>query len=218
MWPFSKKDKPYLRSSSMAAAAKARASGDFKKAIAEYQKVIEREPDNTDVHGKIAPLLAQAQQYKQAWKSFEICADGFKKKGFVDKAISVYAQAADFLPGLPDVWERMATLHLERLRKPDAVKVLLKGRTYFKTREYRPDAIRLLSRARELEPNNLEMCLDLASLLRLSGRRAEGLAVLTPLLPGQRGKQLRRLRGSLWRLQPTPARLWHYLRALFLGR
>lgn len=218
MWPFSRKEAPYQRSAVLEAAARARASGNVKKAIAEYQKVIANEPDNTDVHGKLAPLLAESGQFKPAWKSFELSAEGFRKKGFVDRAISVYMQAAEAMPGLVEVWERVAAMHLERRRRADAVKALLRGRSFFKTAEYRPQAIRLLGRVRDVEPMHYDATRDLAGLLGKDKRAAEAVGLLEALGRHHKGAALRRIRGQVFWLHPGPRRAWEWVRALFVGR
>lgn len=219
MWPFTRKKVPYNRSKAMEDAAKARAKGNFKKAITEYQKILEHEPDNVEALSRIAPLLAERQQYKQAWQHFVRAADGFVQKGWIDKAIAVYVQAASYLPGLVEVWQTIARMQMQQRRRGEAVKALLDGRAYFKNRKYRTEAITLLRCVRELEPLHLDASLDLARLLRQQGNKIEAYVMLESLLPSYVGTLgLRRIRAAMFRIGPTPAAAWRWLRAALWGK
>ena len=100
----------YDRTDSMERAAKAAGRGRRKKAIAEYRKVLEHEPENPQVHSKLGVLLAETKQLPEAWKSFVIAAEGFKKQGFADRQFSVYSQATRYMPHEVELWETLAKL------------------------------------------------------------------------------------------------------------
>jgi cytochrome c-type biogenesis protein CcmH/NrfG len=77
---------------------------------------------------------------------------------------------------------------------------------------------RLLRRALEIDPWHAEGRLALSRLLRRQGRRGEARALLEELAPRLSGSELRRVRGALFRLGPTPAAAWRWLRAATAGR
>jgi tetratricopeptide (TPR) repeat protein len=210
--------KPYDRSQTLANAAKARAQGRPKKAIAEYQRALEHSPDDPAIHGKLAPLLAQAGDFGDAWRSFIVSADAFEKQGFVDRSLAVYAQAASAMPWHAKTWEAVARLRLEKGQRADALKALLEGRAHLTRRAERPDAIGLLLVARQIDPEAFSLAIDLARLMRKEARHDEARPLLESLVEKHEGRQLRLARGELFRLAPSPPAAWRWLRAALKGR
>jgi len=51
-------------------AARAQRKGRRKKAITLYRQVLEHEPENPDLHRKLAPLLARTRKPAEAWASY----------------------------------------------------------------------------------------------------------------------------------------------------
>lgn len=216
---FSRTEKPFDRSKTLEAASKAKAKGNLKKAIAAYREVLAVKADDLDVHLKLAPLLAETKQLGDAWRSFLFAGEGFSKKGFADKATSVYRQASQFLPHEVEIWERIADLCLERERRAEASKTLSDAAArYFKKPQQREDAIRLLRRAVQIEPESVRLAVALGRLLRRHGKRDEARAVLERFLGVGSRKELAALRRELFLLSKTPASLGRWLRAVVVGR
>ncbi|MEE9608404.1 MAG: tetratricopeptide repeat protein, partial [Myxococcota bacterium] len=92
------------------------------------------------------------------------------------------------------------------------------GRRQFRNRRRRPQAVRLLRRVREIDPQALNPTLDLARLLRKTGSRAEAMRILREIESSCTGRPLRRVRGAQLRGSPTPGQFWLWLRALILRR
>src|SRR3972149_6515541 len=106
--------------------------------------VLEVDPTDYETHGKLAPLLAERRQLAGAWKSFVAAGEGYTRDMHEDKALSIYMQAARYLPRQLEVWKSIARLQVGRGRPPDAVKALLDGSRHFRRRNDRSQAIRLL--------------------------------------------------------------------------
>jgi len=211
------KAKPYDRVQALAAADRARARGRLKKAIAGYRTVLEADPRDAAVHGKIAPLLARAQQHEAALASFETAARGHLTAGFSDRALAVWVQAVAHYPERSGFWEEIARVHLGRERRADAVGALVRGGRV--VGRATPEAgIRLLGQALEVEAWNAPARVALAHLLRRTGRRPDAVALLSEVAPRLSGRQLRQVRGALFGLRPTPAAAWRWLRAAVAGR
>lgn len=207
-----KRHKPYSRTEILEAAGKAQAKGKTKKAIAEYMKVLEANPDDHVVHGKVAPLLARTKQFSRSWSSFMAAGQGYELGGFGDKALSVYTHAARCMPLQVEAWESVTRLQLSRGLREDAVNTLLKGHRHFRGRRLREKAIRLLRRACEVIPRHFEVTFELARLLAKTGEKDEALRLLRGLAEREEGANLRRIRGAILRLSPTPASAWLWLR------
>jgi tetratricopeptide (TPR) repeat protein len=210
---------PQTRSEIIGEADKARAKGKLKKAITGYQKALELEPKDPVVHGKLAPLLARAKQPEAALESFRTAAQGHLDKGFADKALAVYVQAADMFPHEVSLWQQMAQLNLSKGKRAEAVKTLLRGRFHFRRKADRPGAITLLREVLALDPMLFEVKLDLGLQLAREKQHAEAMTLLNPMvLDAKDGRQLRRLRWTMLRVSPSAGAWGRWLRALVLGR
>jgi tetratricopeptide (TPR) repeat protein len=214
---FFNKPKPYDRARLLEAISKAHARGKFRKALALYKEILEVEPNNPDLHRKVAPLLARTGRPEEAWASFKIAADAFARGGWADKAIGVYREAAGFLPRQAGAWIAIAEIQVDQNRSSEAVKTLLQGRVHVRSRKQRADAIRLLARLRQLQPDHVEAGLDLARLLRQTGNRRGAGRILRELTRFCHRRQLVRVRGAQLRLFPTPAAFYRWVRAHLRG-
>ncbi len=212
------RDNSYDRFAILAAADKARAKGKFRKAIAAYRKVLEVDPYDHEIHGKLAPLLAETKQLPEAWSSFVAAGEGYIRDGYGDKALSIYTQASRYLPRQIEVWETISKLQVDRGRSPDAVKALLDGSLHFRRRKQQQHALRLLRKACDIEPWHFEATFHFARRLARAGGRQEALRLLGGLAERARGRNLRRTRGALFRMSPSLGAAWQWLRAAIAAR
>ncbi len=209
----------YDRYRIMQDAARAREKGKRKKALSLYRRVLEFEPENADLHRKVAPLFAQTKQQSEARSSYMRAVSAMIREGFAEQATGLYREALNYMPRDVELWAALADLQVKRRQRPDAVKTLLDGRRRFRRREDRPHAIRLLLRACEVEPHHFEATLDLARLLAKSpGGRRRAFELLEGLGARTRGGPLRRVRGRQFRLAPGFRSAQRWLSALVRGR
>jgi tetratricopeptide (TPR) repeat protein len=194
--------KPYDRSTTLAAADKARGRGSIRKAVLAYSQILAQDPEDHQVHARIAPLLAKMRRWKEARASFDAAGQGLLKAGFNDKAIAVWTVAAHHFPEDVEYWERIANENVHRGRKADAIKSLLEGRSMLRTRRQRPLAILLLRQVLSLQPIHFETTLDLARLLSAEGDKAEASKLLENLRRYAHGHNVRRLRAAQFRMAP----------------
>jgi tetratricopeptide (TPR) repeat protein len=211
------RSKPYDRTRLLAEATRARTKGKTRKAVALLETVIRHEPSNAELHRRIAPMFAAVRRMSDAWTSYRIAVASLVKAGFVDQAVGVLREAAGSLGRERTVWEQLADAEQKRGRPIDAIDALLEGRRRFRKRRDRPEAIKLLLRARRIAPGHFEANFDLAGLLARSGARAPAVRILAELGARARGSELRRTRRRQLVLSPTPGALWRFLRSL-VGR
>jgi tetratricopeptide (TPR) repeat protein len=214
---FLRRTKPYDRTRLIAEASRARTKGKTRKAVELLEEVIAREPTNADLHRRIAPMFAAAGRRSDAWTSYRIAVASLLRAGFVDQAVGVLREAAGHLGRERALWEELAEAEQQRGRPIDAVEALLEGRRRFRARRDRPEAIKLLLRARKLAPSHFEANFDLAGLLGRSGARAPAARILAELASRAGGSQLRRTRRRQLVLHPTPGAIWRFARSL-VGR
>jgi thioredoxin-like negative regulator of GroEL len=213
-----KREKSYDRYAILAAAEKARTKGNVRRAITAYRKVLEVDPTDHEIHGKVAPLLAERKQFAEAWRSFSKAGEGYLRDGYGDKALSMYTQASRYLPHQAEVWESIARLQVGRGRPPDAVKALIVGSRYFRGRKKRTQAIRLLRQAFDIEPWHFEATYTLARLLLKIGERREARQLLEGLAQRMEGRNLRRALATLFRMAPSLGAAWQWVRAAVAAR
>lgn len=211
---FWNRKKPYDRTRILEAAEKARSRGRARKAIAEYRKILAVDPSDAQVNARIAPLLAREGEPEAAARAFEAGAQSFLMKGFVDKAIAVYAQAAAVFPWDERLWTRIAELNFDRGRKADAANALLKGAQYMaRHTKHRPRAVALLQRALRVDPTHLQATLLMADVLAKDGRKQQALKGLEALAAKSAGPALRQIRRAQFFISPTPAALWRWIKS-----
>jgi len=201
----------YDRDLILDAAARARVRKRRTRAIELYRWVLAVEPMNADLHGKLAPLLAETGQHFDAWCSFRTAARAQLRNGHPDKALAVYRDAALYLPREPEAWLSVARLQYKAGDSRHALETLLEGSRNFRSRWLRPQAIHLLRRAREVDAWDFEIVSELAGLLALHDQKREASLLLEGLVERSRGERLRRVRLAQLRLSPTPMNLWRWV-------
>lgn len=215
---FGHRANPYDRSRLLADAARARKKGRREKAIVLYRKVLAVEPENEDLHRRIAPLLADTKQPDAAWESYQRAAEGLATKGFLDQAVGVLREAGARLPKQLALWEALSDFELKRRGCADAAEVLLEASRHFRSRRERDAAISLLLRAQKLVPRCFEVNFELARVFAKAGAPKRARGILVELAGRSRGQQLRRVRGQQLRMSPTPFAVLRWLRAAVAGR
>ena len=206
--------KVYDRSAILDAADKARGRGRVRKAIAGYSQILAQDPNDHQVHARIAPLLARAKRWDEARRSFDSAGVGFLKAGFADKAIAIWKVAAKNFPEDVEYWERVANEQVKRGRKADAVQSLLEGREQLTKKAQRSLAMTLLRQVLTLDAFHFDATLDLARLLAAEGQRRDAEKLLREMRMWVKGRNLRRLRAAQFRLSPS----WRGLMDWILGK
>src|SRR5690242_8450131 len=206
---FGRKNPP-SRSELIVAADRARSKGKLKRAIVGYRKALELEPKDPAVLGKLAPLLARTNETEASLKLFREAAQVHLDKGFADKALAVYTQAAETFPVQVALWQQVSRMHLEKGRQADAVRMLLRGRFALQRKHERPQAIILLREALRLDPSLFAPRLDLARLLARQKQPAEAQALIAPMLH-LTGAQLRQVRWAQLCIAPGFGNAWLWL-------
>jgi len=201
----------YDRKTTLDAAAREATRGRRRSAIALYRRVLAAEPGNLEIHRRLAPLLAEDGQAFDAWISFRAVARAHQRRKELGEARSVFQEAARALPQRIDVWLALSRLERRMGREAAAFQTLLEGRRRMGRR--RPEAIHLLRQARELRPWDPELVLDLARLLARARQRPEAEWLLEGLAERSRGAERRRVRRTQWRIAPSLAHAWLWLRA-----
>ncbi|UCE85773.1 MAG: tetratricopeptide repeat protein, partial [Deltaproteobacteria bacterium] len=189
MAPFARSD-AYDRARILAEATRAQGKRRRRKAIALYRRVLTVEPENAELHARLAPLLAETGQWFDALQSFRQAAEGYLRSGRPERAVAAYREAARHLPREVEVWRAIGELQRAQGRNREAIQALLEGRRQFRSRELRPQAIYLLRRVREIDPGHVDATLDLARELARNRQADESSLILQALAARASGRTL----------------------------
>jgi tetratricopeptide (TPR) repeat protein len=208
----------YDRKWLLAEAEKARIRGRRQRAISLYRRILAAEPHDPNLHARVAPLLAGAGKRFDAWQSYRQAAQTHLKNQSREEALALYRDATKTLPMQIEAWQWVARLELKRERREAAIGALLEGRTKFRSRRRRPEAIALLREARSIDAWCVDIVLDLARLLRRSGQSPEAQWILGQLAEKTSGRDLRIVRGAQWRIEPSLKHSWKWIHAAFAAQ
>lgn len=199
-------------------AGRALGKGQLRKALERYVGLLERDASDPGTHLKAADLYIRLKQPARAREHFAVAARIYMNQGFETKALAVYRTAVGALPEELEFWEALGTWHRDHGYPAEAIKTFLEARRHFGRRRQRLQAVRLLEAVFAIEPWHCDATMDLAALLRRTGQRARARQYYEGLAERTQGGRLRRVRGALFRMSPTPAAAWRWLRAALLGR
>ena len=159
-------------------------------------------------------MLACAGEAFEAWQLFRGAARQLARERRYNDCLAVYAEACRFVPHEFDAWRLRAELELKLGREDKAFEVLLDGRTYFRDAHSRAQAIALLTRARNIEPWDEELVIDLARLYARTGEADAALELLGSLAGHTtRPHVASRIRALQWRITLSPRYAWLWLQA-----
>jgi len=203
----------YDRRRVLEAATRARARNKRRKAIALYRWVLAVEPNNPELHAKLAPLLADTGQRFDAWQSYRATARAALRESRDDKALAVYRDATERLPREVQAWQGLAHLLAKQGDEAEAIGALIQGSRQFRSHSLRSQAIHLLRRARSIDPWHFDTVLELTRRLIRSDQRDEARMLLDGLANRVGGERLRRIRRAQFNLDRTLAAAWRWMRS-----
>ena len=195
-------------------AHRARNNGRDRAAIRLYRRILIENPRNIEVALRVAPMLAWAGDAFEAWQLYRRVALELARMKKYSECLAVYREACRFVPYEFEAWRLCAELQLKMKKTDGAFETLVDGRMYFGGPNTRAQAIALLTRAREIEPWDDDLLLDLAKLYAANDQGDLALELLTTLSCRVQGAMLRRVRLMQMRLTLSFRFAFLWLRAL----
>lgn len=185
----------------------------WRRALRLYRQLLCAEPRNPEIHLRIAPLLARAGRRVEAWESFRVAAEACEHSGQDAELHSILQQAAKSLPRESAPCRALARCQ-QKLQRPDrALQTLVAGSRRIRSRRSRGDAIVLLSDAREIDPWNSGVVVELCRLLARSGDSSAALFLLDQLDDRAQGRERSAVRALIWWIEPSLVHTWRWLSA-----
>ena len=141
----------------LASAQKFLAKGQVARAIKDYQKLVELDPRDVRNRQKLAELYSRDQRSGDAVEAYEGVAKHYAENGFYLKAIAVYKQMQKLEPTRVSIYHRLAELNEKQGLVGNALAEYRSLVAYYEKNSMLPEAINVLQKMRELEPENLNI-------------------------------------------------------------
>src|SRR5216110_1116481 len=160
----------YNKSKYVEAAQKLLNQGKVAQAIAEYQNILKYEPRDQVTLMTIGELYIRQGETFQAIDYFERLAQIFVGDGFLTKAIAVYKRIAKLAPEEIRPLEKLADLYVQQGVMSEARPLFLQLAEIHLKNNRQPEAIGLLKKLLQAEPDNLRIQIRLADLYQAMGQ------------------------------------------------
>ncbi len=158
--------------------------GKIREAIAQYQQILKHEPKDQVTLMTLGDLYVRLGETFQALEYFERLAHLFLSDGFVTKAIAIYKKIAKLAPEETKPLEKLAELYVQQGVMSEARPIYLQLAEVHLKANRQPQAVGLLRKLLEAEPDNMRVQSRLADLYHAMGQDKE--ATETHLASAQR--------------------------------
>ena len=143
--------------------------GKYEQAIKEYEKVLRRFPNDTNIINRVGDLYGQIGQLQRAIELYEEIADHFTADGFTTKAIAILKKIQRLDPQRLDIFERLADLYFDQGLLVEAKREYQILADWYTKNGQLEKAIESHEKLVNLDPSNHISALRLADLLHRRG-------------------------------------------------
>ncbi len=144
------------------AAEKSLAQGKIPAAIAEYCRIVEADPEDFSALNTLGDLYTREDKKQEAIACYQRVAAHYREQGFSFKAIAMYKKLARFAPNDYKLAMTLASLYEQQGLTIDARTHYLIAAEAQRREGHTREALEVLTRIAELDPNNIEIRLHLA--------------------------------------------------------
>ncbi|MBW2520295.1 MAG: tetratricopeptide repeat protein, partial [Deltaproteobacteria bacterium] len=157
----------------VATAQKFLVKGQVAKAIGEYQKLVDAFPKDFRSRQKLAELLSRDRRNEDALGHYELVAKHYSDTGFYLKAIAVYKQMQRLEPSRVDIYHCLAKLSEKQGLLGNALTEYRNLMSFYEENDMYSEAIDVLFKMAELDPDNLNIFTKLIETYQKSHRDDE---------------------------------------------
>jgi tetratricopeptide (TPR) repeat protein len=165
----------YNKTKHLSAAQKYLQQGKMPQAILEYQQILKNEPKDQVTLMTLGDLFVRQGETFQALEYFERLAKIFLSDGFTTKAIAIYKKVAKLAPEESSPLERLAELYVQQGVLSEARPIYLQLAEISLKAGKQPQAVTLLRKLLDAEPDNLRVQTKLAELLLTMGQQKDAI-------------------------------------------
>jgi pilus assembly protein FimV len=152
--------------------------GKIAQAVTEYQIILRHEPKDQITLMTVGDLLVRQGETFQALEYFERLAQIYLADGFLTKAIAIYKKITKLAPEEMRPVERLADLYVQQGVMSEARTIYLQMADVHQRANRPAQAVGLLRKLLDAEPDNARVQSRLADLLVASGQKSEAAAAL----------------------------------------
>lgn len=163
----------FNREKAIDAAQKHLRAGKVDKAIKEYERIIEDDPDDVRSKLKIADLYVKAERFDLALRAYNEVAYTYAKQDLYEKAAAVYKQAMRIAPEDPQLYAQLGEAYFRLGRLKDAVRVLHKAQKIYKRDGDERAGREILERMVHIDPEDVGLQIQLAERYEKDGMRTQ---------------------------------------------
>lgn len=147
------------------------AQGKIRAAIAEYRAVVDNDPRDIATLNMLGDLYAKNSEKKDAVKCYLQVAEHYNKQGFAQKAIAIYNKISRIQPESIEVSAKLAELHKGKGSLSEARSHYMTLAEHYQKSGKRLEALAMYKQIALLDPNNTEVCINLADSYIREGQR-----------------------------------------------
>ena len=155
----------------VAQAEKLVSKGKVEAAIKEYQKIVEDNPNDTNVLNRIGDLYTRINKIKDAIKVFQQIADHFAGEGFFLRAIAILKKINKLDPSILEVYEQLGDLYIKQNMPRDAASHFQYLADYYIRQDNHDKALDIYKRIVDMDQDNIAARGKLAELYQNAGMK-----------------------------------------------
>lgn len=161
------------RTKVLAAAQKHLSRGNYDRAIAEYQKLVDADPRDVRTLLKIGDLYTRKGAHREATQTYERVAEHYATQGFFLKAVAVFKQILKLQPGRLDISLRLAEMYENLQLVSDALSTYETVAAAYARDGNVDKALETLGKMAALDPDNIPIRIKYAEALSKAGKTEE---------------------------------------------
>ena len=151
------------------------AQGKIRAAIGEYRSVVDNDPRDIATLNMLGDLYAKNSEKKDAVQCYLQVADHYDSQGFAQKAIAIYNKITRIQPDSIEVSAKLAELHRSKGSLNEARSHYTTLAEHYQKNGHRLEALAMFKQIALLDPNNTEVCLNLADSYLRENQKDEAL-------------------------------------------
>lgn len=138
------------------------AQGKIRAAIIEYRAVVDNDPRDIGTLNMLGDLHAKNREKREAVECYSEVAEYYSGQGFAQKAIAIYKKISRIQPEDVEVSIRLAELYKLKGSLAEARTLYTELAEHYESRGKKLDALAMWKQISSLDPNNTNVCINLA--------------------------------------------------------
>jgi len=169
----------FSKEKSRASAEKYLQQNKLPNAIAEYEKILQVEPNDLAILNTVGDIYARLGQNEKAIERFRTIGESYAADGFLPKSIAMYRKITKLDPNGLAAMEKLAELYRKQGLVSDARSMLLQAAEAYTRKGQSKETLRLLKQLVLFDPENVQVITRTADLMTQGGQKKEAKEMLS---------------------------------------